>query len=510
MKISSIDFSREVEKVRAATIEGLSSETRAEFGQFFTPWRIAEFMAAMPQLDVPVLKILDPGAGTGVLAAAIIERLCERHQPPESISVTLFERDESLLPAIRSTLTLCASRCEAAGIAFLGEVRNGDFIEISASEIEEFGEAAGSKFNLVIMNPPYRKLRTDSEHRRALRKVGIETSNLYTAFVSLALRLLLPGGELVAITPRSFCNGTYFRSFRSDLLNRFRFRMIHVFERRDQAFGDDQILQENVIFSGVRSTVSEPVVVSCSRGLDFSESVQRTLSASDIVKPTDPEAFIHIAFDENDHAVSAGFAVLPCSLKNLGLTVSTGRVVDFRAKQWLHTDAESTDAPLIYPYNFEAGYIKWPVQHGKKSIAIAVAPETMGLLLPSATYVLVKRFTAKEERRRVVAAVYEPGRIDRPLVGIENHLNYFHSGGRGLEKALAHGLAAYLNSTGFDIHFRQFSGHTQVNATDLRNMAYPSSDSLCRLGEQVGEVFPEQDELDALVNQVVSAISLAS
>ena len=33
-----------------------------------------------------------------------------------------------------------------------------------------------------------------------------------------------------------------------------------------------------------------------------------------------------------------------------------------------------------------------------------------------------------------------------------------------------------------DEQFRRFSGHTQVNATDLRLMKYPSRDILTRLG----------------------------
>jgi adenine-specific DNA-methyltransferase len=100
---------------------------------------------------------------------------------------------------------------------------------------------------------------------------------------------------------------------------------------------------------------------------------------------------------------------------------------------------------------------------------MALLPGADELLVPKGTYVLVKRFTSKEESRRVVAAVYAPERIDAEQVGFENHLNYFHRKGGGLPVTLAKGLAAFLNSTLVDLFFRQFSGHTQVNATDLRN-----------------------------------------
>jgi adenine-specific DNA-methyltransferase len=64
---------------------------------------------------------------------------------------------------------------------------------------------------------------------------------------------------------------------------------------------------------------------------------------------------------------------------------------------------------------------------------------------------------------------------------------------------LAKGLAAFLNSTLVDIYFRQFNGHTQVNATDLRNLRYPTRTELESLGRRIGEAFPDQVELDALV-----------
>ena len=83
-------------------------------------------------------------------------------------------------------------------------------------------------------------------------------------------------------------------------------------------------------------------------------------------------------------------------------------------------------------------------------------------------------------------------------------MNYFHRRGNGLPGLLAKGLAAYLNSTLVDAYFRQFSGHTQVNATDLRSLKYPDVATLNRIGGRIGEPFPNQDELDALIREELS------
>jgi adenine-specific DNA-methyltransferase len=83
---------------------------------------------------------------------------------------------------------------------------------------------------------------------------------------------------------------------------------------------------------------------------------------------------------------------------------------------------------------------------------------------------------------------------------LENHLNYIHAGGKGLDMPLAKGLWAYLNSSVLDLYFRQFNGHTQVNATDLRNVRFPAARQLRAIGNQIGDSGPGQDE----VNQIVA------
>jgi adenine-specific DNA-methyltransferase len=133
---------------------------------------------------------------------------------------------------------------------------------------------------------------------------------------------------------------------------------------------------------------------------------------------------------------------------------------------------------------------------------LALGPKADDLLVPSGYYVLVKRFSAKEEPRRVVAAVYDPEKVSAERVAFENHLNYYHCDGSGMPMNLAKGLAAFLNSSLVDAYFRQFSGHTQVNATDLRTLRYPSREKLIALGKKIGKNFPDQVPLDGLVQEI--------
>ena len=159
-------------------------------------------------------------------------------------------------------------------------------------------------------------------------------------------------------------------------------------------------------------------------------------------------------------------------------------MVDFRLKGFLRDKPESGTVPLLYPAHFANGAMEWPRQ-SKKPNAVIDNNETKKWLYPNGFYTVVRRFSSKEERRRIVAHVVDPGAFETNAIGFENHLNVFHSGKKGIDIDLAHGLSVFLNSTAVDDYFRRFSGHTQVNATDLRLLRYPELKELEKLGRWV-------------------------
>lgn len=479
---------------------------KTELGQFFTPAPIARLMASMLQYSARRISILDPGAGVGSLFAACVVELCSRTERPEEIVVTAYEIDARLAEYLDDTATLCSAECRRQGIRFSVDIRREDFIRSAAEAVTGglFASSALPDFGIAILNPPYRKINTDSEVRLLLRRLGVETSNLYTGFLAAAVRLLRPGGELVAITPRSFCNGTYFRPFRQFFLREMALRRLHMFETRNHAFQEDSVLQENLILHAVKGVSGDAhVSITSSHGPEDDLIAARSVAYDEVVRPDDPNQFIHVVPDALGRQVAEGMAAFRSSLTDLGLTVSTGRVVDFRAVPFLRAEAGSDTVPLIYPAHFTEGYVAWPNARTKKPNAIVLTDATFELLVPSEHYVLVKRFSAKEERRRIVAAVYDADRIPTEQVGFENHLNYYHRAGRGLPLPLARGLAVFLNSTLVDAYFRQFNGHTQVNAGDLRSLPYPTEAELHSLGERVGDPFPSQENVDRLVEELI-------
>ena len=282
---------------------------------------------------------------------------------------------------------------------------------------------------------------------------------------------------------------------------------IHIFESRDKAFSDDEVLQENVIFKAVKNGARDSVTISRTQALNDDTMTTRDVPYDQVVRPDDPNQIIHVVASEIDSLVKDRIGIFEYTLEEIGLSVSTGRVVDFRARESLCAGPQPGAMPLIYPAHFSNGVVRWPNQEGKKPEAILLSPATQELMLPSGYYALVKRFSAKEEPRRIVAALFDPHQVSAPLVAFENHLNYYHSNNTGLSAALAKGLTLFLNSTLIDVYFRQFSGHTQVNATDLRMLRYPSREMLERLGVRAGIEPLSQREIDQLLEELLRSMT---
>ncbi len=501
----SVGIVKEFDNIRQTFNGNSHRNKRSKIGQFLTPVKIAQFMASLFKQNCENVRILDAGAGTGVLFAAVVDHFASKEPRPRTIEVVAYENDISTLSYLNEALRRCEAACRRMGIQFHGEIREEDFVTSGLALIEEgLFTKWPERFTHVIMNPPYKKISTQSKTRKMLDASKMEVTNLYAAFVWIATKLLKPKGELVAITPRSFCNGPYFRRFRLELLDMVAPQHVHVFASRKKIFGDDNVLQENVIFHAIR-TQRKPkhITISSSEDVDFNNASIRHVLYEHMILPHDSDSFIHLLLSEEDDKAIKLIEWFNTSLSDLGIEVSTGRVVDFRAREYLRYQPEKNTAPLIYPCHFENGFVNWPVETTKKPNAILSVEQTRDLMAVSGYYVLTKRFSSKEQRRRVVAAIYDPYKIKAPFVGFENHLNYFHTKGRGLSPNLARGLAMYLNSSPFDKYFRLFSGHTQVNATDLRKIKYPSREQLMHLGMHIKDRMPDQETVDTLLKKVI-------
>ena len=284
--------------------------------------------------------MLDAGAGIGSLSSAFLERCIDGELRFKTIEVTAFELDNLIHEELNDSLSSYKNR-----LPIVYEILGDDFIEQAVNRIQfDFGDG----FTHAILNPPYKKISSNSRYRLLLRQVGIETVNLYSAFVALALAMMDPGGQIVAIIPRSFCNGPYYRPFRDFILERAAIRHIHLFDSRSKAFKDDDVLQENIILLLERGGQQGDVTVTTSTDDSFADLVTHTHPFNRIVFPDDSERFIHVPTSPEHNAIELSTAIR-CSLEDVGIKVSTGPVVDFRLKEHLREMPEPAPCPCCIP-----------------------------------------------------------------------------------------------------------------------------------------------------------------
>ncbi len=483
-----IEFSLELQRRHENSV---SADYRKKRSQVFTPPEVARFMAGLFTAIPKEYVLLDPGAGIGTLTAAFCERILELRSP-RKIVAHLFENDPRLIPLLRRNLDNCRQVLAHAGHWFDYVVHAEDFIlatahGLSATGLFDDGEFA-VEFDGVIMNPPYSKVRKDSPHARLMAKIVHGQPNIYAFFMALAARLLKENGEIVAITPRSFCNGLYFRGFRQWYFERVGLDHIHIFESRKETFKHSSVLQESVITKAHRLGVASPVItVTASFAGNVAEGVERNEVPSEaIIDKSAGDYVVRIPESDHDCEIMRLVESFPLRFSETGLRISTGPVVLFRATKYLLGDANDKAAvPLLHPHNVKPFATPWPLVKNGKHIAFRRCEDSLRLLVPARNYVLLKRFSAKEEKRRLTAGCLLKRQARSSYFAIENHVNYVYHAERELTEDEVFGIAALFNSTLIDRYFRTISGSTQVNATEIRAMNFPDLGSLGRIGKQV-------------------------
>ena len=495
----------------------VSSERRV--GHYLTPASIARFMADCSTFSAPHTRVLDPGSGAGILSAAVCEAAF-RSRAVQRLHVDTYETDKLLSDLTRCVLDYAREWLANHGVALTFEVKNEDFVlqyaiqpELEATARGDNGKGFASRadYDLVISNPPYFKIRKDDPRALARASVVYGQPNIYSLFMAISAELLSETGSLVFIVPRSFASGPYFKKFRELFFRKVSPSAIHLFESRKEVFKGQTVLQENMIIKAQRCKESEPgvggkVLISHSRGAsDIADSRRILVNMLSVLDWSRENKELSIPLCESDLELMRTVRSWPNSLGTLGLAISTGPVVPFRATRFLaHSKEETATVPLLWMQNVRPMRTEWPLKSAKKPQRFRSTPESAKLLVKDATYVLLRRFSAKEEKRRLVAAPLCRGWLEGDMVGLENHLNYIHGTSKAIDAELAYGLSALFNSTLLDRYFRISNGNTQVSATELRVMPLPAEKQIRSIGEAVQSRIDSETDLSGLINSLVA------
>jgi len=454
-----------IEKESFAYSVNSSISRKKKLGQFFTDSSVANYMSTLFSFKKSIdkkLKVLDCGAGHGVLAIALLYKLVTKGY--KTIELTLYEIDNEALKYLDDNLKLFKENHDSINFSYTIIQKN--FILDNGS----------NKFDYIISNPPYFKLNKSDLEAKSMSYIVHGQPNIYMLFMAKSGELLTDKGEMVFITPRSFTSGTYFKKFREYLLDKLSLEHIHIFNSRKKHFKNETILQETIITKFIKEP-SDNITITSSEDSKF--LVLNSLKVKREMIIERGRNIIGIPSSKEDIEVLKLFSASQQTFRDMGYKISTGKVVTFRSREYIHIDkynlfsSNQKSVPLLWMQNFKKEKLIFPLD-SKKEQYIQNLDKTKSLLIKNENYIIVKRFSSKEQHRRINIGYIFKDKLPYDYLGLENHLNYIYREERQLKKDEMKLLGSFLTSKEVDQYFRIFNGNTQVNATDILNLPIPA------------------------------------
>jgi adenine-specific DNA-methyltransferase len=472
-----------VEYVDKATIQYINNNRksiRKKSGQFFTPASVASFMGSMIDSDKSELNILDAGGGTGILTAAVCQKIADLGKT-HRINVDIYENNLQVHTVLESNLLYIQKSLESKGIEASLRIIPDNFIVSNC--LEWTGLVPHERYDLVISNPPYKKIGKNEAEANTMPEIVYGQPNLYFLFMAMGARLLKKDGELIYIVPRSFSSGLYFSSFRNWFFENVKLTNLHIFTSRKQVFKTDDILQETVILRAKKTDTSLDFIT-ITESVDSKMKLENDFSVSyEICLTNDHNHFLYIPANQQDIKVLNFINQWKGNLCDIGFKMKTGVVVDFRETMWLRTQKENNTIPLLWSYNLKNNRMIFPANDKDKPQYLLACPNTAKLQMRVDNYVILKRFTSKEESKRLQCAILMKEDFDKYTgISTENHLNFITKVSGNMTPEEMFGIFVVLNSGYMDKYFRILSGSTQVNATEINKLPFPNYEDVVALG----------------------------
>lgn len=474
-----------LERVVAVTneyIEKMPKSERKGYGQFFTSMETARFMAGMYDLSNVNgrISVLDAGAGSGILSCALLQRLNGVEQVDE-INLVCYETDEKILPILQENLEHCQ---KSSHKRFHFEVRTENYILAQGADFSNLIGGANNlqKYDLVIGNPPYMKIGRNAPEALAMPSVCYGAPNLYFLFAAMGMFNLKEQGEMVYIIPRSWTSGAYFKRFREYILKEGKLCHIHLFSSRNKVFSQEQVLQETMIVK-FRKTNAQPEqvrITSSESNGDFDDIDAMDVPYSLVVAGDD--LYVYLIKDKEELAVLQRLQGFRKTLPQIGLKMKTGLTVDFRNRELLRNTEEKGTVPLFYAQHLRNGQVDFPIHKENEY----VLTDKAGLVQENKNYLFVKRFSAKEEPRRLQCSVYLARKFPQyNKISTQNKLNFVDAVAGEMSECLLYGLYVIFNSTVYDKYYRILNGSTQVNSTEINAMPVPELAEIQDMGRKL-------------------------
>ena len=203
------------------------------------------------------------------------------------------------------------------------------------------------------------------------------------------------------------------------------------------------------------------------------------------------ESYVYLVTNEEEVKTLNILGKLKNTLPGIGLRMKTGLTVDFRNREILRNHAEENAIPLFYSQHIQNGKVIFPI--GKEAEYIVTAQG--GLRQANTNYLFVKRFTSKEEHRRLQCGIYLSRQYpEYTEISTQNKINFI-CGAKKLSECVVYGLYVLFNSTVYDCYYRMLNGSTQVNSTEINGMPVPSINIIEAMGKDLIRIKDMSEEV---------------
>jgi len=466
----------------------LPDALRKELGAFYTPPALVDRLLELVSLtgfDWRRGRIIDPACGGAAFLASVAPVLAKnsRYEQPaailDDIETRLYGTEVDPFAAWMSMVLLDLALSDlttAAGRPLRSLVAAHDALE---SHSEDFGT-----FDLIIGNPPYGKVTLAPAQRAQFKESLFGHANLYGLFTDLAIKLSKPGGVIAFVTPTSFLGGEYFKNLRKLLETQAPLQRLEFVSNRDGVF--DGVLQETMLAVFKRQTPA--TTASISVGLlvpdDDANSVRVEQVGNVALNGGVGKPWLLPRLPDQAPLIEC-LNSMPHRLSDYGFGVSTGQLVWNRHKGQLRRTYEEGCMPIIWAEAVNADG-KFHFQAARRfHLPYLKVKQDQGFLINQEPCILVQRTTAKEQKRRIIAAVMPNSFVlEYPGFVVENHLNMVYSLSSKPRFALRT-ITALLNSGALDQAFRCINGSVAVSAYELNSLPLPNPDQMRALQELV-------------------------
>ena len=453
-----------------------SKEQNIRIGRFFTKKGSAALMSVLCRpTAADTVSILDPGAGTGILSAALMERLCRSQTPPKLIELTCYENDAMMLPMLEYNLVRLRRRMRHDyGVKLVYTVRTENFILAAADE-------AGGFYDYVIQNPPSELLSKDSAEVEALSSLCAGATDIAFLFLAMGMKMLKDGGEMVAFIPTAYARGVYLDRIRLYLMERSHVAKIHLFAAKSKTESNDPT-RGSMILKLIKVPAAEDATIAISSSYSTGDGGDITVLPPfpyhRIVNPKNGTLLLLKSQEEAE--ILERVEALPETMSSLGLRMRTGLTLESRYPDSLRTSATDGAIPLIHPKSIHDGIIHLPTEKYIIPVIPSLAQKNKNMLF-------IKRVPAKSDKRHLLCGAYLASQLPhQEMISTHNKLNYIdYADGREMDPAMLFGLYGVLSSDLYESYCTILSKAPQINTADYGNLPLPDMKTLKEIGNQL-------------------------